>query len=177
MIDNERKYIVDYIPVSCCWTEGPPNINILSRQRMRWATGLAQIFVVHRKILFNPRYKKLGMVVFPMMFIFEFLAPIIEVLGFIWFIILALKGDINWNMAAYIFLYSYSFAITIGSLVILYDNFVERQYKTFFYENFKLWLCVFFESFVYHPLIVWFSISGYFKFVASREVNWGTMTR
>lgn len=177
MIDNERKYIIDYIPISCCWTEGPPNVNILSRQRARWATGLAQIFVVHRKILFNPKYKKLGMVVFPSMFIFEFLAPIIEVLGVIWFILLLLKGDINWDMAGYIFLYSYSFAITIGSLVVLYDNFVQRQYKTFFYENFKLWLCVFFESFVYHPLIVWFSISGYFKYFASREVKWGTMTR
>ncbi len=177
MIDNQRKYIVDYIPISCCWTEGPPNINILSRQRIRWATGLAQIFVVHRKILFNPKYKKLGLVVFPSMFIFEFLAPIIELAGFIWFIIIVIKGDVNWPMAGYIFLYSYSFAITIGSLVILYDNFVERQYKTFFYENFKLWLCVFFEGFIYHPLIVWFSIVGYFKYFTSREVKWGTMTR
>jgi cellulose synthase/poly-beta-1,6-N-acetylglucosamine synthase-like glycosyltransferase len=177
MIDNERKYHIDYIPISCCWTEGPPNIRILSRQRTRWATGLAQIFVVHRKFLFNPRYKKLGLVVFPSMFIYEFLAPIIEVLGLIWFIFLVLKGDVNWNMAMYIFLYSYSFAITIGSLVILYDNFIQRQYKTFFYENFKLWLCVFFESFIYHPLIVFFSISGYFKYFTSKEVKWGTMTR
>lgn len=177
MIDNERKYKVDYIPVSCCWTEGPPNIRILARQRTRWATGLAQIFVVHRKYLFNPRYKKMGLVVFPSMFIYEFLAPIIEVFGLIWFITLILKGDVNWEMAKYIFLYSYSFAIMIGTMVVLYDNFVQRQYKTFFFETLRLWLTVFVECFIYHPLIVYFSIRGYFKYFTSREVKWGTMTR
>jgi cellulose synthase/poly-beta-1,6-N-acetylglucosamine synthase-like glycosyltransferase len=177
MIDNQRKYKIDYIPVSCCWTEGPPNIKILSRQRIRWAVGLAQIFTIHRKYLFNPQYKKLGLVVFPLMFIFEFLAPLLEFAGIIWFIIIALKGDVNWEMAKYIFLYSYSFGIMLGTMVILYDNFVQRQYKTFFFETVRLWMTVFLEPFIYHPLIIWFSITGYFKYLTSREVKWGTMTR
>ncbi|WP_293302425.1 glycosyltransferase [Pedobacter sp. UBA4863] len=176
MINNKRKYHIDYIPISCCWTEGPPNLSILARQRIRWATGLAQIFVVHRKILFNPRYGRLGLVVFPFMFLYEFLAPIIEIVGLAWFILLVLKGDVNWNAALYIFLYSYSFAITIGTLVILYDNFIQRQYKTL-YETFKLWILIFVESFIYHPLLAFFSLKGYFNYFASREVKWGTMTR
>lgn len=176
MIDNNKKYKIDYIPISCCWTEGPPNIKILARQRIRWATGLAQIFTVHRKFLFNWQYKRLGMVVFPFMFIFEFLAPIIELTGFIWFILLMLKGDVNWDAAKYIFLYSYTFGIAISTMVILYDNFVQRQYKTF-YETFKLWILTFLESFIYHPLITLFAIRGYFNFLLSREVKWGTMTR
>lgn len=176
MINNNQKYIIDYIPVSCCWTEGPPNIKILSRQRTRWATGLAQIFVVHRKILFNYRYKKLGLVVFPINFIYEFLAPIIEFIGIIWFIILILKGDVNWSMAGYIFLYSYFFGIAVGNMVLLLDNFVKRQYKTF-REVFSLWIMIFLEPFLYHPLLIFFGLKGYYNFFASRQMEWGTMTR
>lgn len=176
MINNHQKYKISYIPVSCCWTEGPPNVRILSRQRTRWATGLAQIFFVHRKILFNPRYKQLGMVTFPFQLIYEFLAPIIEATGIVYFILLVLKNDVNWPMAFYIFLYSYSLAIMFGTLVILMDNFVKRQYKTG-RETFKLWLMVFIEPFIYHPLQIWFSLKGYFNFYTSRQMEWGTMTR
>jgi cellulose synthase/poly-beta-1,6-N-acetylglucosamine synthase-like glycosyltransferase len=175
-MDNNKKYIIDYVPISCCWTEGPPNVKILSRQRMRWATGLAQIFAVHRKVLFNPRYKRLGLVVFPFNFIFEFLAPIIEFIGIIWFIILILKGDVNWGMAGYIFLYSYSFAIVIGTIVLLLDNFIKRQYQSF-REVFGLWLMVFIEPFIYHPLLVYFALKGYYNFFTSKRMEWGTMTR
>ena len=176
MINNNQKYIIDYIPVSCCWTEGPPNLKILSRQRTRWATGLAQIFVVHRKILFNYRYKRLGLVVFPLNFIYEFLAPIIEFIGIIWFIFLALKGDVNWPMAGYIFLYSYFFGIAVGNMVLLLDNFVKRQYKTF-QEIFSLWILIFLEPFIYHPLLIFFGLKGYYNYFTSKQMEWGTMTR
>ncbi len=176
MINNHQKYSVAYIPVSCCWTEGPPNVKILGRQRTRWATGLAQIFFVHRKILFNPRYRKLGLVVFPFQLIYEFLAPVIEFSGILYFIWLILKGDVNWPMATYIFFYSYSLGIMFGTLVLLLDNFVKRQYRTS-RETFKLWLMVFIEPFVYHPLLIWFGLKGYFNFYTSRQMEWGTMTR
>lgn len=176
MINNNMKYKVEYIPISCCWTEGPPNIKILMRQRVRWATGLAQLFFVHRKILFNRKYKKLGLVVYPAAFIFEFLAPIIEAFGFFYFIFILLKGDVNWSMAVYIFFYSYSFGILIGTLVIMLDNFVHKQYKTFG-EIIQLWLLPFIEPFFYHPLLVFFSLKGYFNFFTSKKMEWGTMTR
>ena len=176
MINNHQKYKIEYIPVSCCWTEGPPNVKILGRQRVRWSTGMAQIFFVHRKILLNPRYKRMGMITFPFQLIYEFLAPVIEAIGIVYFIYLILKGDVNWPMAGYIFLYSYSLAIMFGTLVILLDNFVKRQYQTS-RETFKLWLMVFLEPFIYHPLLIFFSLKGYFNFYTSRQMEWGTMTR
>jgi cellulose synthase/poly-beta-1,6-N-acetylglucosamine synthase-like glycosyltransferase len=176
MIDNNEKYRIEYIPLSCCWTEGPPNLRILGRQRVRWATGLAQIFFVHRKLAFNYRYKKLGLIVLPMNFFFEFLAPIIETFGIIYFIILLLKGDVNWETAGYIFLYSYSFGILIGTVVVFYDNYVEKQYKTM-RETLGIWLLPFIEPFVYHPMLIFFALKGYFNFITSRTMEWGTMTR
>lgn len=175
-INNGQKYTIEYIPVSCCWTEGPPNMKILSRQRIRWATGLIQVFFVHRKILFNPHYKRLGLVVFPFSFLFDFLAPIIEVLGLIYLIFLIVQDAVNWSTAGYIFLYSYSFTIMVGTLAILLDNYVQKQYQTA-KEIVKLWLMILIEPFIYHPVLIYFSLKGYFNFLTSREMEWGTMTR
>lgn len=176
MINNKEDYRIEYIPISCCWTEGPPNVKILMRQRVRWATGLAQIYYVHRKILFNPRYKRLGLVVFPMNFLFEFLAPIIESIGMIYFIFLIIKGDVNWSTVVYIFVYSYSFGIFIGTMVLFYDNYVQQQYKTL-KEYMTLWILPFIEPFTYHLLLVFFALKGYYNFYTGKEMKWGTMTR
>ncbi|MCC5918109.1 MAG: glycosyltransferase family 2 protein [Cryomorphaceae bacterium] len=176
MINNNEKYKIEYIPISCCWTEGPPTVNVLGRQRTRWGTGLAQFFIVHRKIFLNPRYGRLGMFVFPTVFLYEFLAPIIEAFGFIYFILLILKNDVNWDLFYYIFFYSYTFGIFISTMVLYYDNYVQKHYQTF-RETLSLWLTSFLEPFIYHPLIVFFALRGYFNFFTSREREWGAMTR
>lgn len=53
---QQINYAVRYIPVTLCWTEGPPNVKILRRQRIRWSRGLIQLMSQHRKVLFNPAY-------------------------------------------------------------------------------------------------------------------------
>lgn len=176
MVNNNLKYRISYIPISCCWTEGPPNIKVLSAQRTRWGRGLIQIFIVHRRYLFNRKYGRMGLIIFPYILIFEFLAPIIEFFGLVFFIILAINGKINWSTAWVIFLFSYSFFVFYSCLAIFLDNFTEKQYRSF-REVFKLFIIAFIEPFVYHPLIMFFSIKGYLDFLISKEFQWGTMTR
>src|SRR5690554_7163066 len=65
MMDNNRKYKIVQIPDTLCWTEGPPNVKVLQKQRSRWGRGLLQIFVVHRRVLFNRKYGRLGFWVLP----------------------------------------------------------------------------------------------------------------
>jgi hypothetical protein len=64
----------------------------------------------------------------------------------------------------------------IGTLAILMDNYVQKQYKTTG-EILKLGLMVFIEPFIYHPMLMYFSLKGYFNFFTSRQMEWGTMTR
>ncbi len=176
MMNNKLDYKIAYIPLSCCWTEGPPNIQILNRQRTRWASGLFQMFSDHRKILFNPSYRRLGLITFPYIFIFEFLAPIIEAFGILFSIFLLLYGYVNWSFAPLILLYSYTFAIMISSIVIIWDQMTFKYYNTT-REVLSLFVTAFIEPFVYHPMIMFFSLKGYFSYVTSRELAWGTMTR
>lgn len=176
MINNHVKYKIDYIPLSCCWTEGPPNFRVLNRQRTRWARGLMQIYFDHRKILFNRKFRKMGLIVYPFAFLYELLAPIIEALGWLFFIYLILTNNVNWNMAIIILLYSYTFSVMISTMVILWDQITFKYYKSF-YEVLKLVLMVFLEPFIYHPLIMFFAIRGYIDYFLAREFEWGSMTR
>ncbi len=176
MFDNGKENVVDYIPLSCCWTEGPPDRKVLGTQRTRWSSGLIQLFTDHRKILFNPKYKLMGLVVYPYAFLFEFLAPIIEALGLFVLIILMLFGQINWAMAGVVFLFSYSFAILISLLIIILDNVVHPYYDSY-KDIFKLIIAAILEPFIYHPLIVFYGLKGYITFLRGKELNWGSMTR
>jgi cellulose synthase/poly-beta-1,6-N-acetylglucosamine synthase-like glycosyltransferase len=176
MMNNRLDYKIGYIPLSCCWTEGPPNIQILGRQRTRWASGLFQIFSDHRKILFNPSYKKLGLITFPFIFIFEFLAPIIEVFGILFSIFLIVFGYVNWSFAPLILLYSYTFSVMISTVVIIWDQMTFKYYETS-KEVWTLFVTALIEPFTYHPMILFFSLKGYYSYITSRELTWGTMTR
>lgn len=47
MRENKKAYRIVQCPYSLCWTEGPPNIKVLNRQRTRWGRGMLQ-FIIDR---------------------------------------------------------------------------------------------------------------------------------
>lgn len=176
MIENKLKYAIRYIPASQCWTEGPATLKVFGRQRTRWGRGLAEIMTMHRGVLFNPRYGRLGMVVLPYNLLFEFLAPIIEVLGIASYIYLIIMGMINWPYALLLLAFVYLYAVMVTTLALLWDQLTFRYYKTW-QEVMGLSLMALIEPLVYHPLIVFFALKGYFNFVTGRKHSWGNMQR
>ncbi len=176
MRDNKQKYAIRYIPSTQCWTEGPPNLKVFSRQRTRWGRGLIQIMSLHRKIIFNPKYGRLGLVVFPYNFLFEFLAPVIEFLGILYYIYIVVTGQINLANALTLLLFVYLYSVMITTMAIFWDQMVHRNYKTW-REVFGLSLMAFLEPIIYHPLIVFFALRGYYFFITGRKHTWGNMQR
>lgn len=176
MRDNKQKYAVRYIPSTQCWTEGPPNLKVFGRQRTRWARGLIQIMSIHKKILFNPRYGRLGLIVFPYNFLFEFLAPIIEAIGILYYIYIVITGQINLPNALTLLLFVYLYSVMITTMSMFWDQMVTRHYKTWG-EVFGLSLMAFLEPIIYHPLIVFFALKGYYNFITGRKHTWGNMQR
>lgn len=173
---NGRKYAVRYVPITLCWTEGPTTLKVFGRQRSRWARGLAQIMSIHRKILFNPRFGRLGLIVFPYNFLFELLAPIIEFLGILYYIYLIMTGQINWPYAIILLIFVYTYSVMITTLALLWDQITFKYYKTWG-EVIGLCLMAFLEPFFYHPLIVFYALKGYFNFITGRAHTWGNMQR
>jgi cellulose synthase/poly-beta-1,6-N-acetylglucosamine synthase-like glycosyltransferase len=97
MRENKKPYLIAQCPYSLCWTEGPPNLSVLNRQRTRWGRGLFQFLVDHRKFFLNKDYGRLGLVTMPYIVIFEFLAPIIEFTGFLFLLFLLITSQVNFE--------------------------------------------------------------------------------
>lgn len=82
-LDNDIPYRIVYEPSAVIWTEVPSSARVLRRQRIRWHRGLIQVVSDFKGMLFNPKYGRVGMVTWPGYFLFEYLAPIIEFVGYL----------------------------------------------------------------------------------------------
>lgn len=174
--DNGIDYAIRYIPKTLCWTEGPANIKIFKRQRTRWAKGLAQLMYAHFSMFLRPRYGRMGMIVLPYNFFFELLAPIIEAAGVVFYVLMAVFGVINWPFALLLLVFVYTYAIMITTLAIVWDQLAFRYYRTW-REVGQLCIMPFFEFLLYHPMIVIFSLVGYWDFLTGKKGAWGNMQR
>lgn len=174
--DFGKKYRVVQIPDNCCWTEGPSNLRILYRQRVRWGRGLIQTFTAHKSMILSPKYRQLGMITLPYIFVFEFLAPIIEAIGFFLFIYLALTGGVNWSTAGIMFSVIFLFCLMLSIVVVFYDFLLGGSYSKKRYY-WRLVFAALLEPFVYHPIIVFCSLKGFLNFLIGKKAIWGEMTR
>ena len=174
--DFNRPYRVVQIPHNCCWTEGPSNIKMLYRQRTRWGRGLIQLMWEHRRLLFNHKYKRLGLISMPYTFLFEFLAPIIEIVGFGMTVYLAFTGGISWFSFFVTFLAIYVFSYMLSTFVVFYDYILGSSYTSRL-SYLKLLLAAAFEPIIYHPLIVISSLVGYFRYITRQKAVWVSMER
>lgn len=174
--DFNIPYKVVQIPHNCCWTEGPSSLRMLVRQRIRWGRGLIQLMWEHRRLICNRKYKRLGLITMPYTFVFEFLAPLIEITGLIFMIYLAFTGGINWDTFFVTFIAIYIFSFMLSTFVVFYDFILGKSYtKTRSY--FKLLLASLLEPFVYHPIIVISSLIGYYNFITGRKAVWKSIDR
>lgn len=171
-----RPYRVIQIPQTCCWTEGPSTPRILMRQRTRWGRGLIQLLHTHGRMLCNPKYRRLGMITMPFITLFEFLAPIIEFVGLLMMIYLAMTGGVNWGTFWIVLGMVYVFSVLLSIFVVIYDQKAGGSY-TNTHSYWRLFLAALVEPFTFHPFVVVSSLRGYIKYLLNTKATWGTMTR
>lgn len=176
MENQKLPYDVVYIPETLCWTEAPADYKIYTKQRDRWSRGLWETLKKHRYLLFNPKYKSMGMLFFPYWCLFEFGAPIVEFLGIILIIIYALLDIVNWDVALLLFLAAYLVGCIFSTLSILlftahYNHYAKPK------MIFKLLLASYVEPFTNHLVMLYAEILGYYKKIFGIKSSWGTMTR
>ncbi|GMR04506.1 MAG: glycosyltransferase [Thermodesulfobacteriota bacterium] len=83
MMDSKERYRILFVPDPICWTEAPQTLSMLARQRRRWHMGLAESLYRHRRMLFNPKYGRIGLIALPYQLIIELLGPVIEIGGYV----------------------------------------------------------------------------------------------
>ena len=176
MCESGEKYLVAQIPETCCWTEGPSTLKVLSRQRTRWGRGLLQFFTIHSDMLWNKSYRQYGGLTLPFILLFELLAPVIEGPGYLIILYLFLIRAINYHTIWVAFLAVYTFALFLAMTVISFDIYVGTPFKKKL--NYVLMFAAgMIEPIIYHPLNVFFSLRGYWRHLVGRQMIWGDMTR
>ncbi len=94
-LEKGIPYRISYDPSAVIWTEVPETARVLRRQRIRWHRGLMSVVSDFRALTFKRRYGKLGIVTWPGMVLFEYLAPIVEFVGWIVIPTAFLLGALN----------------------------------------------------------------------------------
>ena len=176
MEEQKLPYKVAYIPDPLCWTEAPDNRKILISQRNRWTRGTIETLKIHKKIAFNPKYGILGVLSFPYWLIFERLAPLIEVLGILYFLFILCYQQISWSFVVGLFLLAYLFSLLFSFVAIFTEEFTYHQYKKKGI-GLKLILTIFLEPFILHPLILYAAIRGNYDYYFNKKKKWGVMVR
>lgn len=122
LLDQGRRYRIVYAPDAVCWTEVPNTREVLARQRIRWHRGLFAAVRDFAPLLGNPRYGRLGLIAWPAFILFEFMAPIIEFIG--WFVIptALLTGRLNVAVAGSLLSIAYFMGAANSLLALLLDE-------------------------------------------------------
>ncbi|WP_439883339.1 glycosyltransferase family 2 protein [Pontibacter sp. MBLB2868] len=175
MYEEKKPCKVAFIPDPLCWTEAPQTWSILNKQRNRWTRGTAETLLLHRKMILNPRYGVLGMISLPAWVLYEWMAPLIEFFGLLFFLCLALLGFTNWVYFFSFLALVYTFAIMISVFAIFFEERSYQQYKKP-KHMLRLVLTAVMEPVFYHPVTVWSAVKGNYDLLTGKK-SWGEMTR
>jgi len=176
MEERNEKYRVSYIPDPLCWTEAPDSYKVFISQRNRWTRGTIETLKKHRKIGFNRKYGSFGLLSYPYWFIFERMAPIIEAVGLIYFIILLALQEVKWEYALSFLVLSYLFSVCFSIIALYSEELTFHQYKKRG-TGYKLVLLSALEPFVLHPFILYAAVKGNYDYYFNKKKKWGNMVR
>jgi hypothetical protein len=112
---------------------------------------------------------------YPYWLIFEWLAPIIEIIGIIYFVFIAFLGIPNWPFFFVLLFFVYFFSVTYSLWAFVFEEFSYHRYEKPS-DIAKVLLTILIEPFLYHPFILFASISANFDKIRRRD-TWGRVKR
>jgi cellulose synthase/poly-beta-1,6-N-acetylglucosamine synthase-like glycosyltransferase len=83
LLDKKIAGTIGILPFPMAWTEAPENYRDIGKQRSRWYRGLWEVLSCHRAMMFNPRFRQIGLFSLPYQLLFEALAPLVECTGYL----------------------------------------------------------------------------------------------
>ena len=166
---------VEFVPDPVAWTEAPEQVRVLARQRDRWQRGLADVMWRNRRLLFNPRYRTLGLVVYPYFLFVELLGPLVELAGLVGLAVAIALGAVDWPFAVLFFLVAYGYGLLLSGFTLFLEEASDRRYARI-RDRFVLLAWTVLESIGYRQMTVIWRVKGMVNYLLGRQ-SWGAMTR
>ncbi len=168
-------YRVTFVPDPVAWTECPETFSMLGRQRDRWQRGLSESLIRHRRLLFNPRYGRIGLLAYPYFFFLEMLGPAVELAGYVAFVALVLLGRASGPFVVAFLMVAFGFGVALSVAAVGLEELSFRRYPRL-RDVVQLFGLAVAENFGYRQLSTYWRVRGMFS-VLRRKKGWGAMTR
>jgi cellulose synthase/poly-beta-1,6-N-acetylglucosamine synthase-like glycosyltransferase len=172
-IDHGIPYRIVYEPSAVIWTEVPDSLRVLRRQRIRWHRGLMTAVKDFMPMTFNPKYGKVGMVTWAAMFLFEYLAPIVEFAGWITIPAAYLLGALNTTSLLILLALAYGIGVVNSLVALLLDE--SYGYFNSPMDTFRLVVMVLIENLGMRQITVVWRMRAILG--GKRTRVWGNMER
>jgi len=175
MRDQRRPYDVEFDLDPVCWTQAPDSWKVLRSQRDRWQRGLWEGLIHHRKMWFNPRYGRIGMIAIPYYLLFEALSPVLEVGGYAFMLILGILGRLNWAFVLLFLLLALLYGTVVSVAALSIELFMRVHYGHP-QHRLQLLITALLENFGFRQWHAWVRFLATLK-LGQKKGQWGTMTR
>ncbi len=176
MIDNHRDYRVQFVAEPVSWTEVPISTKVLRVQRKRWHRGLWETLWKYRGMLFNPRYGRIGMVALPYFWLFELIAPLLELVGLVVIVLGISLGVTSANYVLMFMAVAYGYAVLVTLFALAMEELTFHKYSRWSDLN-ALVVASVLENIGYRQATAWWRLEGWWASMRGKKQVWGTMTR
>ena len=173
--DQKKDYHISFVPDPTCWTEVPADLRSLARQRARWHKGLIDTLWPNRDMLFRPRYGRIGFLILPYMWLFEFFAPVVELIGYSTIILAFILGMLGRQFFILFLIFGYAFATLISIGSVLLEEMTYRRYGNW-REVARLLLYCLLEHFPYRQMTLIWRLQGIWQYLRG-DLRWREMKR
>ena len=150
-------------------------MEITAKSTSPWNKGLLDTLWYNRRMLFNPKYGRIGMVSIPYHWIFELLAPALEVVGWVSMVAAECMGILSHHFFIRFLLIGYFFStfISIGSILI--EEMTYRRYNDWRDLGRLICFC-FLEHFPYRQCHTIWRLRGLWQYMRGDHA-WGKIER
>jgi len=170
-LEHRLEFMID--PV--CWTQVPDEAKVLRSQRDRWHRGLWETLWVHRDMLLNPRYGRIGLVALPYAWFVEGVSPILEVTGYLTILVLWLTGNLDAPFVAAFLGLSVLYGMLVGLTSAALDQALPHSPRRLG-DRYRMFIAVITENLGYRQWLAVVRVVAMFRIGSSRG-KWGQMTR
>jgi peptidoglycan-N-acetylglucosamine deacetylase len=172
--ETNLRFRVNFIFHANCYSEVPEKAKILRKQRNRWQRGLIDIMSYHRKMIFNPKYKQVGMFSMPYFFIFEMVGPLLEIQGYLAIFLGLALGILSLEIVLMLLIVS----VLIGMVFSLFALLVNESKTPYLStkDTFRLLVIAIVENFGWRQIVSIYRGLSFFSALRENH-DWGQMNR
>lgn len=173
---HQLSYDIVYVPSAVAWTEAPESLKMLKSQRMRWQRGLCEVISMHRGMPFDKGAGAPAWLGGTYFVLFEALAPLVELVGYVFFMLLLAYGYRYWDAWGAMLALAMGLLalVTLGSLTIqqLYAPVVTHPK-----DMLKLLGAAVLEMLFFKPLTSIWRVMAIWKFLRGQTARWDPIAR